>query len=147
MAVITNPQIRMIYALCKTCGLDDETLHMKAHALTGKDSLKALTSQEAARLIDTLKRECGQVKEPTIIEDRATEAQRRMIYALVRALGWIDNPKRLRGFLESKFHVSDVAFIPREKVSGVIEALKAMKARGYGERIEKTDKQKGGTAK
>ena len=72
MASISNPQIRMIYALARECGLDNETVHLKAHALTGADSLKQLSQYDANRLIAALQHECGQ--EEATVAYRATAA-------------------------------------------------------------------------
>ncbi len=135
MDSITTKQIRMIFGLARKSGFDNETVHLKAHALTGKDSLKELTKYEANCLIGVLQHE-SYPKEQTVY-GRATAAQKRMILGIARSMGWMDNPKRLRGFLEAKHHVSDINFLPAEQVSSVIEALKAMQARGYGERIQK----------
>jgi hypothetical protein len=70
---------------------------------------------------------------------RATAAQRGKILSLVRVMGWADDPQRLRGFLKARFGVSDLSFLPYEKVGPVIEALKAIQAGGRAERRNSPD--------
>lgn len=130
MDTITNAQLRMIYGLGKRAGLDNDTLHDMAHGMAGVDSLKAMTRQQAARLIDRLMN--GARAEAVGPANRATPAQRRKIYALTREMGWDDG--RLNAFLARRFGCAHVNFLPAGKVGPVIEALKSMLDGGRAER-------------
>ena len=127
----SNAQLKMIYGLAKRAGIDSDILHTITARVCHRDSLAALTSFEASRLIDHLKRYLGEADEGA---GRATEKQRGKIYALARAMGWMDNPRRLRSFLEVRYKVSDVRFLSHEQAGLVIEALKAMEKGGRAER-------------
>ena len=129
---ISTAQMKMLYGLAKKCGLDNETLHDRVRAMTGQESIKALTSYQASKVIDRLKRMCGQ--EPAQPPDRATQAQRVKIQELVTLLGWADEPARLRGLLRKLYRASDVAFLNAKKTEALIETLKAMVKGGRGER-------------
>lgn len=63
--------------------------------------MKLLTSADAKQVIDRLKRLTGQ--ETTAPHNRPTKEQVAKIYALAAKLGWADDPKRLRAFLEKRF--------------------------------------------
>lgn len=128
---VSAAQLRMIYGLSKKAGLDNDTLHTVAARVCSRDSLAELTTREASRLIDTLRRYTGDTDEAA---GRATEKQRGKIYALARDMGWMDNPRRLRAFLEARFKVSDVRFLSHEQAGLVIEAMKAIQAGGRAER-------------
>ena len=130
MDTITNAQLRMIYGLGKRAGLDNDTLHDMAHGMAGVDSLKAMTRQQAARMIDRLMN--GARTEAVGPANRATPAQRRKIYALTREMGWDDG--RLNAFLARRFGCAHVNFLPAGKVGPVIEALKSMLGGGRAER-------------
>lgn len=129
---ITAAQIRMIHALARETGLDDDTLHDIAHSVSGKESIRALTRSQAARLIDRLQVLAGKAKD---IPDRASQAQQNYIHALAREMGWAEDPKRLRRFLETRgAGVSDVRFLSIRAAGQVIEALKAIRDGGRAER-------------
>lgn len=134
MNMISPAQLRMIYGLSRRCDMDEETLHAMVLAQTGVASLKQLTSHQAAQIIDQLRIKAGEpVRED--IPGRASDGQRRMIRSVIRELGWTD--ERLRAFLDKRYHVSDVAFLPCAKCGAVIEALKAMRDGGRGDRRER----------
>ena len=128
---ITAAQIRMIHALVRETGLDDDTLHDIAHSVSGKESLRTLTRSQAARLIDRLQVLAGKAKD---IPDRASQAQQNYIHALAREMGWAEDPKRLRRFLETRAGVSDVRFLSIRAAGQIIEALKAIRDGGRAER-------------
>ena len=129
---LTPAQMRCIYALARSGGLDSESLHAVVENTTGKDSIKLLTSLDAKNVIDRLKRLAGQ--ESTAPHDRPTKEQVAKIYALDGKLGWSDDPRRLRSFLEKRYHVSHPTFLDEKSTRNCIEAMKAMVAGGRGER-------------
>lgn len=128
---VTAAQIRMIHALARETGLDDDTLHDIAHSVSGKESLRALTRSQAARLIDRLQVLAGKAKD---IPDRASQAQQNYIHSLAREMGWAEDPKRLRRFLETRAGVSDVRFLSIRAAGQIIEALKAIRDGGRANR-------------
>ena len=93
-----------IYAIAKSpqLGMTDEELHLLVGGMTGKDSLKELTSRELMDLTTKLQemRDSASGKKDkrnfTRRGNRATERQRRKMYMLMKELGWTD--KRVRGF-------------------------------------------------
>lgn len=125
--MISPAQLRMIYGIARRGDMDDEILHRYAHYFTKKDSLKELTSREAAQLIDHLQKATGE-KERNI-PDRATEAQRKYIIVLASQLGMTVDSQAFRGFLRKYFGVDDIRFLTQTNASKVIEALKAMNIR------------------
>lgn len=129
---ISGGQLRMVYGLAKKCGVDNDLLHDMIKAQFGADSMKALSMRQAKQLIDRLQQATGDA--PADVPGRASESQRRLIYAIARELGWTNESKRLRMFLEKRFGVSDVPFLPSTKCGAVIEALKAIRDGGRGER-------------
>ena len=118
--VLTPQQMRCIYALARGGGISNDDLHAVVFTTTGKDSIRLLTTADAKQVIDRLKRLTGQ--ETTAPHNRPTKEQVAKIYALAAKLGWADDPKRLRAFLENKH------------ARNCIEAMKAMLAGGRGER-------------
>ena len=128
---VSGAQLRMIYGLARKVDLDDEQLHELARVTCRAESLKALTGVQAGWLIDRLQAILGRPAAPA---DRATKGQQGKIWAMIRAMGWADDPKRLRGFLERIAHVSDVRFLDPQQAGVVIEALKAIDAGGRAER-------------
>lgn len=164
MNPISGGQIRMIYGLARRCGMDGDELHGMIAAQTGRESIRELTIYQGVQLIDRLKgmagerttREAAGRLAPEIakgdearshdaayavpwpsedIPGRASAGQRRMIRSVIREMGWTD--ERLRAFLDKRYHVSDVAFLPSAKCGAVIEALKAMRDGGRGDRRER----------
>ncbi|MDD3410308.1 MAG: DUF1018 domain-containing protein [Eubacteriales bacterium] len=127
----------MIYALARKADIDNELLHDNVKRITGCDSIKALSMTQAKAIINRLQ-ECTGDKPRAAPMDRATNAQRGMIFALSRELGWGGDSPRLTAFLEKRFGVSSVAFLTTRQTGPVIEAMKSMRDGGRGER-RKTD--------
>ena len=127
----TGAQLRMIYGMAKKIGMDNDELHCMVHGLTGCESLRALDTRQGARVIDRLNALAGVERTPP---NRASPAQQRMILGLARDMGWMEDPARLRGFLESRAGVSDVRYLPPAAAGRIIEAMKAMKEGGRAER-------------
>ena len=127
---ISSGQIRAVYGYARKCGMDNDVLHALVAAQTGRESIKELTVRQGWSLIEYLKRLAGEATED--IPGRASEGQRRMIRAIAREMGW--TAERLRAFLEKRYGASDVAFLPSGKCGAVIEAMKAIRDGGRGER-------------
>lgn len=127
---VSGKQLKMVYGLAKKVGIDNDVLHDVAARLCHKDSLSALTSYEASRIIEYLKHINGDDTVP----DRASKGQQGLIYSIARAMGWDNDPNRLRGFLEKMTGVSDPRFLTPGQAGKVIEALKHMRDGGRAER-------------
>lgn len=134
---ISKKQIGKIYAMKGQLGMDDDELHCMVRGLTGCDSIRALTVQQGARVIDRLNALAGVEKEPS---NRASGAQQRLILRLADEMGWLGEPARLRGFLEAKAKVSDVKFLTIDAARRIIEAMKAMQKGGRAERRRRDER-------
>lgn len=130
----TAAQKRMIWGIARKLHMNDGDLHSLAAGLTGCESIRQLNIQQAARVIDRLNALAGRDRE---VPDRATKRQQARILAGARALGWAEEPRRLRGFLEKRWGVSDVRFLTLRQAGQVIEAMKAMEKGGRSERRER----------
>ena len=134
---ISDKQLRKIYVLKKKAGMSNEELHCLARGLAGVESMRALNTRQAARIIDRLSIMTGEKRE---IAARATPAQQHKILALAREMGWAGEPGRLRSFLEKKAKVSDVRFLSIDSARWIIEAMKAMQAGGRAERRRQSER-------
>lgn len=130
-AGLTGKQIQKIYAMARVSGLDDDALHDVVYGLTGCESIRRLSKQQAIRVIDRLNALAGGRKDTP---NRASEAQQLYILRLAREMGWTRDAVRLRSFLERKAGVSDVKFLKIDDARRIIEALKAIQKGGRAER-------------
>lgn len=130
---MTGAQMRMVYMLCGQSGINNDELHDIVWGLMQKESLTALTSAEGIRLIDRLRKYCGD------IPNRATQKQKWMIARLETELGWAGEPARLRGMVQRVAGVDDVKFCTIAQAGKIIEALKAMQRGGRGARKEEAN--------
>lgn len=133
--IMSAAQRSAIFALAKKAGLDGDALHDVVRQRTGEASIAKLSVSQAKWVIDSLKQYTGQ-GEPM---GMATSAQRGMIYALCRELGWTTESgdvdmARLEGFVSARFKIDKLVWVDMSKAGRVIEALKAMKEGGRGER-------------
>lgn len=126
MDKITYPQIKRIFGLAKQAQLNDEELHDLVFAETRSDSIKALSEDQAVMVINRLVRSMYRRNAPP---SRATPSQVWQINKLAEELGWNNDSKRLRSFLEKQHEVSHPSYLSPAAASRVIEALKAMKRR------------------
>lgn len=132
---MATPAVRIIWGLakCPELKLTDEELHLLVESHTGKDSIKALSSQEAQTVIrvlmgmkDSAKR--SEHGRSCLKGNPATENQRRKLYKLTQELGW-DRPVRINGLCEKMFQVNRVEWLNYQQCSKLIEALKSMAQR------------------
>lgn len=75
--------------------------------------------------------------------NRASEDQKNKIRKLEEALGWKDNPKRLRGFMKKYAKVEKLDWLTTYQASNLIEALKKVLMREH-EKISQDNVQKYG---
>jgi hypothetical protein len=122
----------MIWSLARQMDIPEDVLRDNAQRISGKRSLRALSVSQAARLIDQMQGKRQQS------ETRATDGQLAVIRDYARKLGWED-PKRLHGWILSRYGVERLEWLRSEQASLCIEALKAMLKGGRGERKQYTE--------
>lgn len=135
---MTAAQLRKLYACAREAGIDDDTLHARCLAQTGRAHLRELSSREAAELIDSITGvDTSEYRRraPRPV-NRASQDQLNKILALARKLGWLEDGSRVRlnGFLRARLGVEQLDWLTPEKAVQATEALKAMVAGGRGER-------------
>lgn len=126
---ITQGQMKKIHALAKEIGMDDDLLHEYVYMLTEKDSLKELTLNDAARVIDGMTGKKGYAQ-----GDRISYRQEQFIFLLMKKMGWTDSDgnadlKRLNGFIKKQYGIEDYRWTTRAIASKVIEAFKEFTGR------------------
>lgn len=121
----TKPQLKKIWAAARELGLDEDLLRGLSLAVTGSESIAALSKAQAAMLIDELEaRKTGDFR-----PGMASRRQLWLIKKLAEELGWADDPRRLRGFLKKYAKVEDLTWLTGEAAYKIIEGLKKIKAR------------------
>jgi len=133
--MITRDQIKLIWVLAHQLGMESNELHDVVSAVTGKDSIKALSVAEGTDIIEVLIRAGGRVKKkskprpdlPPNVVELVTRRQTRLIKVLERRLGWQDNPERLKGFTRRIIKREGVR--TKQEAMKVIEGLKSMARR------------------
>lgn len=124
----TAAQIRKIYISAREHGIDDDLLHEHIFRIVKKGSIKLLTKEEAAKVIDSLEGRQASGKDPM------TQKQRFYILSLAKKLGWTDeagrvDEKRLNGMCEKYAKTGCYKWLSKNGASGMIEALKNMSAK------------------
>lgn len=122
---VTAAQIRKIYITAREHGIDDDLLHEHIFMIAKKDSIKILTKEEAAKVIDSLEGRQASGKNPM------TQKQRWYILSLAKRAGLTDetgkvDEKRLNGMCEKYAKTGSYKWLSRSGASGMIEALKNM---------------------
>lgn len=125
MKKATAAQIRKLHVLGRERGMDDDLLHEYIGMLTGKESIRDMSCQDAVRVIDALegKRAAG--------EKHASSRQMAYIMGLVRGLGWVDkhgnaDTGRLDGMCKKLAGIHSHKWLDKKQASDLIEALKNM---------------------
>lgn len=124
MRKITQGQQRKIHATAGELGMDDDLLHEYVYMLTGKESLKDLSINDAVRVIDGLEGKKGYAA-----GDRISYRQESYIFILLKKINWVDDggepdKKRLNGFVKKQYGIDDYRWMTKGIASKVIEALK-----------------------
>ena len=128
---ISKGQVACIYTLARKLGMDNDDVHALIDGMTGRSSVKQLTMQQAIAVINQLKDMSGDECDPND-RYRPTDRQRYLMHQLTSELGWTE--ERLAAFCKAQFGVAVMAWMSRKICSKVIEALKAIKSGGRGER-------------
>ena len=125
---INKRQISKIWASAKEQGIDREDVYALVLQVSGQDSIKGMTQDQANKVIDRIVGTCSRPeyqKQGRI----TTDQMRKKIYILTVELGWDKNPKRLEGFCKRLFKVEKVEWLDKRQCYKLIETLKDMVAR------------------
>lgn len=132
---ITPGQIKKLWVSAKQLGLTDAGLHQVVSEVTGKESIRILTSEEAARVIDRLVSagadhsqtpQDPQKRRPPLPEnviELATERQVGMISRLLWHLGWGVDDEYFRACVRQAIGRENIR--TKREASDVINMLKA----------------------
>lgn len=131
MSKLTAPQLRKIWATAKEMGLDEDLLRAKVKALTGSESISKLTVAQANLVIDSM---AG--KKPDRSSNWASKEQLWKINTLAAELGWVDNPKRVAGFVRKYAKVDNLKWLTRAQAWRIIEGLKKLIERAESQAAE-----------
>lgn len=138
MEAITKRQIKAIWALAHHGGLNAEDLHRQIESSVGKRSLRQLSREEAARVIQGLLPKLddrdwmlddseGNLSSTSIshpVSNPYTSAQMAFMGRLIWEMGW--DQKRLLRLAYRMYGVRRLADLTVRQASGLIEALKAI---------------------
>lgn len=146
MAAANVQQIRKIYAIGQALGIvdrsaaDDDDLHQLVQAITGKDSVRLLSTAEADSVIAELQRRQGRPaakrKTAAVTPGGATAGQQRKVWTLMYQLASYDKEptsatlgERLCGILKKDFKrdatpQKPFAWLNYHECNRLIESLK-----------------------
>lgn len=115
-------------------GMDDDDYRAFLKIITGKDSLRLMTNDERVAVVDALKKKGFKPKRKSA-RPYSSKPYVRLIHALWKSVHEKGNiadgsKSALRAFVSNRTGVSDPEFLTYDEASPVIEALKAMEARG-----------------
>jgi hypothetical protein len=132
---ITPGQIKKLWVSAKQLGMTDADLHRLVFETTGKESIRLLTSEEAARVIDRLVAAGADRSQslppprgrpqplPENVIELATEKQIGMISRLLWHLGWQVDDQYFRACVRQAIERENIR--TKEEASHVINMLKA----------------------
>jgi len=135
MYMVTLKQNKLIWVLAGQLGMNSDMLHALVLAITGKVSIKDLSVEEGAKIIETLERTGGKIKRkkrppkklPHNVVELVTRPQIRLIHYLEKQLDWQENPHRLEGFI--KRIIKKRRIYTKQEAIKVIQGLKSMVTR------------------
>ncbi len=143
---ISAGQMKKLWLSAKRVGLTDAELHQLVAEMMGKESIRALTCEEAARVIDSLVaagadragtprpgRQRREPLPPNVIE-LATEKQIDMISRLLWHLGWQADDQYFRACVRQSIGRENIR--TKAEASHAINMLRAkMKERGTEDQV------------
>jgi len=122
--LMTQPQLRKIYAEARDAGISNEKLHEIVYNTSGKTSIKDLLISDAAILIDIL---VDFNSNNSTIKGMISDKQKWLIYDYRNKLGW--NDVQLQGFIKKYAHIEHLNWLRKEDASKLIEAFKNIYSR------------------
>ena len=122
---INKRQISKIWAAAKERGIDRDDVYALVFQLSGQDSIKELSYQQANEVIDRIVVSSKQ-KEYQTLGRQSTQEMRKKIYMLTVDLGWNKNPLRIQGLCKKLFKVEKVEWLTEKQCWRLIETLKDM---------------------
>lgn len=141
---MTSGQRKHIYGLAREKGIDTDVLHALVWAMTRKEHLSELSSQEAMQVIGYLCGEDSHSNKPAL--ELMTKKQRGMILHLAAKLGWVKDGGeavdllRLNGFVRKEYATVYFFNLSRSNACKCIECMKAMVQRVEKELSKKDSK-------
>ena len=146
LEMVSRGQIKLIHLAKDRLGVTDEDYEEILELYGGVRSSKDLSPESFFKVMEHF-RELGfegrggrlfgpptEPAKPGKLYEMVTPAQRALISHLVGELGWLDNPARLEQFMIKRLGIKTIR--TKGQAIAVIEALKAMLARGPGEERE-----------
>lgn len=123
--------LRAIHAICKKHGVEEDARRAIYKRVTGKASAKDMSETERKAVVAHMNRKFGTEKK----KNYSSKPYVRLIHALWKSVhekGVIEDGSKaaLRSFTNNLTGMSDPEFLTYDEASPVIEALKAMEARG-----------------
>ena len=124
--------LKAIHAICRKNGVDEDARRAIYKHVTGKSSATDMNERERKSVVAHMNKKFGNDYKN---QRKSNKPYVRLIHALWRSCGekkLLDNPTRpgLRAFVKNQSGVSDPEFLTYDQASPIIEALKAMEARG-----------------
>ena len=101
MKMIDAKQIRTLFAFARELGMDADDLHALVSAVTGKDSIKALSEKEANAVTAEFFKRMKKRPVPLKTKPAMTEGQNRKMWALMYRLNDFEEQDRSREQLRS----------------------------------------------
>jgi len=116
-------------------GMDEEDYRALLVRIGGQASLRAMSERQKIAVVEEMKRLGFRIKKGGKPLPASTKAYIRLIHALWKSChrrGVINDGSRaaLRSFVGARSSVDDPDFLTFEQASPIIDALKAMEARG-----------------
>lgn len=117
-----NVVIRQIWGMAKNdLQISEDEVRAVLYQCTGKESMRECNDRELYLLLCQL----GKMKDSKNTQPgKSTPRQLWKIRQLEEKLGWSDNPKRLRKFMEKYSNVEKLEWLDFEQASSLIESLK-----------------------
>jgi hypothetical protein len=139
--MITEAQMRKIWAVTKEKGLDEDMVRAIAQDVSGRPSISGLTKLQAIRVIDRLESKASNRAKPLRDPNMMTEKQEWKIRKLEQELGWQNNPQRLLAFVKKYGRVERLDWLTKYKARNIIDGLKALLERqGKTEPVKGADR-------
>jgi hypothetical protein len=135
-----NHYIRQIWGMAKgDLGMTEDEIRAVMFQCTGKESMKLCNDRELYLILCQL----GKIKDmKNTPAGYATPQQLWKIRDLENKLGWADNPKRLRKFMEKYASVEKLEWLKFDQASDLIESLKKVLRREQAKKRSQNNLQK-----